>query len=238
MKKNKVLMAIITGVTTATLLVGCGSKETKTEEIFKRPEVKNSQEALTLLKDGNIRFKDEKSLKNDLSKERKDELKGGQKPFALVVSCSDSRVSSPLIFNQGLGDLFEVKLAGNVINDEALGTIEYGVEHLNIPLIVVMGHEKCGAVGATVEALGGGDSHAPEKESKILSLVNRIKPAYDIAKKNNKDAKNLQEEVCDENINLISKEISSNPIVKEKLEKGTIKIVEAKYFFDGQVKWE
>ncbi|PKB18231.1 carbonic anhydrase [Flavobacterium sp. 5] len=106
------------------------------------------------LEEGNKRFTTGKSMHPDETLERIRELKKGQHPFAIVVSCSDSRVPSELIFDQGLGDIFSIRTAGNVIGDYELGSIEYAVEHLDCKLIVVMGHKGCGAVKAFIDSKG------------------------------------------------------------------------------------
>jgi len=110
------------------------------------------QEALGLLKAGNDRFARNASSPVSLSVNRRRELADAQHPIAIVLSCADSRVPPEFVFNVGLGDLFVVRTAGEVIDRSILATLEYGAEHLNIPLLVVMGHESCGAVKAAVDS--------------------------------------------------------------------------------------
>jgi carbonic anhydrase len=112
--------------------------------------------ALKKLKDGNARFAADKLTAKDIGAKRRAELAKGQHPLAVVLTCSDSRLSPELIFDQGLGDVFVVRVAGNVAEPYVIASIEYAVEHLHAPLVVVMGHEKCGAVGV---ALGGEEVH-------------------------------------------------------------------------------
>jgi carbonic anhydrase len=107
--------------------------------------------ALERLKAGNNRFVDEKLEKKNLGAQRRKELAGGQKPFAVVLTCADSRLTPEFIFDQGLGDIFVLRVAGNVVDPIELGSIEFAVEHLHVPLIVLLGHEKCGAVEAALE---------------------------------------------------------------------------------------
>jgi carbonic anhydrase len=102
---------------------------------------------------------------------RQRELVSGQNPHAEILSCADSRVPPEIVFDQGLGDILVVRVAGNVATDTEIGSLEYGAEHLHIPLLVVLGHESCGAVTAAVQ--GG------EVEGHIAALVNLIKPAVD-----------------------------------------------------------
>lgn len=109
-----------------------------------------AEEALNQLKEGNSRY-----VKGDIKHphtdiQRRDELTGGQHPFAVILSCADSRVVPELLFDQGLGDLFVIRVAGNVAKDKVIGSIEYAIKFLNSKLIVVMGHENCGAVSASL----------------------------------------------------------------------------------------
>jgi carbonic anhydrase len=132
-------------------------------------------EALARLKAGNERFVASKLEHPRQTAERRTELANGQHPFAIVLACADSRTSPELVFDQGLGDVFVVRVAGNVLNDETVGSIEYAVDHLGAQLIVVLGHERCGAVAAareTIAAKGKAPGH-------IQSLVKAIAPAVE-----------------------------------------------------------
>ena len=129
----------------------------------------NTKQALDLLKAGNARFvSGDFTPKDDYSELRK-QLSKGQHPFAVVLCCSDSRVAPEIIFDQKLGDLFVIRNAGNIVDEEVLGSIEYAVEHLETPLVVVMGHSSCGAVTATCQ---GGDL-----PGHVIDLAKRIKPS-------------------------------------------------------------
>jgi len=112
------------------------------------------QDALGLLKAGNDRYVRNASVPVSLSVNRRQELASGQHPAAMVLSCADSRVPPEHIFNVGLGEIFVIRTAGEVVDRSVLATLEYGAEHLRIPLLVVMGHESCGAVKAAAEAKG------------------------------------------------------------------------------------
>lgn len=116
-----------------------------------KEETVTSKSPLEKLMAGNKRFMAGHPIHPDETLARIRDLKKGQNPFAVVMSCSDSRVPPELIFDQGLGDIFSVRTAGNVIGDYELGSIEYAVEHLGCKLIVVMGHENCGAIQAFIE---------------------------------------------------------------------------------------
>ena len=137
---------------------------------FKMKTMKtNSQQALDLLKAGNARFVSGALTPKDDYATLREQLTAGQHPFAVVLCCSDSRVAPEIIFDQKLGDLFVIRNAGNIVDEEVLGSIEYAVEHLETPLVVVMGHASCGAVTATCQ---GGDL-----PGHILELAKRIKPS-------------------------------------------------------------
>jgi carbonic anhydrase len=171
---------------------------------------------------GNERFTAGKPGAKDLGSTRRQDLSdNGQHPLALVVCCSDSRVPPELIFDQGLGDLFVVRTAGNVVDDVALGSIEYGAEHLHIPLIVVLGHEKCGAVKATVDS-----ARAHEHvHGCIKSITDKIKKSLDKVG----DTLNVYEDCTNENIRSTMNEISANKIVGALIREGNTKVVGAKY---------
>src|SRR5438093_2324114 len=115
---------------------------------------------------------------------RRAELTKSQHPFATIVSCSDSRVPPEIVFDQGLGDLFVVRVAGNVLNDDNVGSIEYSVDHVGVRLIVVLGHQRCGAVKAAKETIAA----KGEAPGHIQSLVNAIRPAVEATLKGDVEA--------------------------------------------------
>ncbi len=130
--------------------------------------------ALNNLKEGNKRFVEGKSIKPHQDLQRIKEVSSGQKPFAIIVGCSDSRVPNEIIFDQGLGDLFIIRTAGQVSTFASWGSIEFGNAVLGANLIVVMGHTKCGAVAAACKI--------PDVPGHIVTLINAIKPAAQLAK--------------------------------------------------------
>lgn len=134
----------------------------------------NNKEIIDLLKEGNARFANGSSIHPNQTAEYRARLVKAQNPFALILTCNDSRITPEIIFDQGLGDLSVIRVGGNVLSDQVLGTIEYVIEHLGVTLIVVMGHERCGAV--TVAASGG------EPRAHMVSVVNEILPAVQQAK--------------------------------------------------------
>ncbi len=131
--------------------------------------IASSKDPLTILQEGNKRYLKGHPIHPDETLERLRELKTGQHPFVVVVSCSDSRVPPELIFDQGLCDIFVIRTAGNVIGDYELGSIEYAVEHLKCKLIVVMGHQNCGAVKAFIE------NHNEISPNHIQSIIDYLK---------------------------------------------------------------
>ena len=112
-----------------------------------------SAQALDALKQGNAEFAADHPHQVAINRERRQQIAGGQSPFAVVVGCSDSRASPELVFTRGLGELFTIRVAGNSVDRAALGSIEYGVAELGAPLVVVLGHERCGAVLAAIEVV-------------------------------------------------------------------------------------
>ena len=127
----------------------------------------SAEEALARLKEGNQRFVSGKSRHDHESAALRHQLVSGQRPFAVVLGCSDSRVPVELIFDQGFGDLFVIRVAGNVMTDDVIGSVEYARIHLNTRVLVILGHEGCGAVTAAVEAR----SHASSDPHGIQSIV-------------------------------------------------------------------
>jgi carbonic anhydrase len=159
---------------------------------------------------------------------RQSQLTSGQHPHAEILSCSDSRVPPEIIFDQGLGDLFVVRVAGNVTADVEVGSLEYGAEHLHIPLLVVLGHEQCGAVTA---ALQGGPP-----EGHISALVNLIKPAVEKSRGLKGDPVS---NAVRTNVEMVVKELrSSTPLLSELVAQHKLKIVGAVYSLEtGKVTW-
>jgi carbonic anhydrase len=180
-------------------------------------------EAISKLKEGNGRYTSGNPQHPGQTTERRTELAKTQHPFAGIVSCSDSRVPPEIIFDQGLGDLFIVRVAGNVINDEGLGSIEYTVDHLGTRLILVLGHQRCGAVDAareTIAAKGKAPGH-------IQSLVTAIKPAVEAT------AKDDLETTIKANVKNVVKALrSSTPILKAEVDSGKIQVIGGYYSLD------
>ena len=180
-------------------------------------------EAIAKLKEGNARNTSGNMQHPGQTTERRAELTKSQHPFAIILSCSDSRVPPEIVFDQGLGDLFIVRVAGNVLNDEGLGSIEYGVEILGARLIVVLGHQSCGAVDAamkTVAAKGKAPGH-------IQSLVTALKPVVAATPKGDLDA------TIKANVKHVADALrSSRPILKARVDSGEVQVIGGYYSLD------
>jgi carbonic anhydrase len=176
-------------------------------------------DALARLKEGNSRFVSGLVKHPDQGAERRVAQSKGQTPFAIVLTCADSRVSPEIFFDQGIGDLFVIRNAGNVLDDHVIGSMEYAVEHLHVPLIVVVGHSKCGAVAATV---AGG--HAP---GHIASIVESIKPALEAARNQEGDkVDNTVKSNAQRSASILNK---VEPIIGEAVKAGKVKVVAVRY---------
>ena len=202
-------------------------------------------EAISKLKEGNGRFtagnmqhphesSDERAFMATNSYEnlgmntaeaakRRAELTKSQHPFAVILSCSDSRVPPEIVFDQGLGDLFVVRVAGNVINNEGLGSIEYGVDHLGARLILVLGHQSCGAFEAAREMVAA----KAKATGDIESFITPIKPAVESALNGDLDA-TIKANVKD----VVQALRSSTPILKTKVDSGEVQVIGGYYSLD------
>jgi carbonic anhydrase len=190
------------------------------------PDKLESGAALDRLTAGNIRFVSQQMRYPDQSAERRAQAAQAQSPFAAVLCCSDSRVPPEVIFDQGLGDLYVVRVAGNVTDDPIIGSLEYGAEQLGLSLIVVLGHTQCGAVRAALEAfyLGAG---AP---AHINSLVQAIEPAVQASQAQPGDP---WRNAVTANIHLtVARLQSSPPTLAQKVKAQELQIVGALYNLD------
>lgn len=176
--------------------------------------------ALELLKEGNKRFVNNLKVNRNLLQQA-NETSDGQHPFAVILSCIDSRTSAELIFDQGLGDIFSVRIAGNIINEDILGSMEFGCKVAGSKIIVVLGHTKCGAVKGACDHVEMGN---------LTALLTKIRPAVDneTATKENRNSSNsvFVENVATINVKRTVKSITKrSPILKEMIESGQIGIV-------------
>lgn len=185
----------------------------------------NAKDALARLKEGNKRFvaDSQQGELRDLS--RRAELTGGQSPFAIIVSCADSRVVPELAFDTGIGELFVLRVAGNISNASTVGSIEYAVAHLGTKLIVVMGHESCGAVGAAIAGNPGSQS--------LDHLVAHIQEAVETV--GSGDVNTVVKENAKINAQALTEK---SKIIKDGVANGGVEIVSAYYNLgDGKVEF-
>jgi len=183
---------------------------------------------LTELKAGNERFASHHVTHPHQTAARRTELASGQQPHAVVLACADSRVAPEIVFDKGLGDLFTVRVAGNIAGDPEIASIEYAVEHLHVPLIVVMGHQSCGAVGAAIEG-GEAPGHLP-------ALIDAIKPSVEKARAMKGE---LSDNAIRVNVEAVVAQLeASHPILAEHVADGSLKIVGGVYSLEtGRVAW-
>ncbi len=245
MKKTRLTCCFI-----AVSLVGANHFAAAADPAHPDQPIVSPAEAISRLKEGNSRFTagnpqhphesvDERKymaadsyenpgaislgMTSEQAAKRRAELTKSQHPFAIILCCSDSRVPPEIVFDEGLGDLFIVRVAGNVLNDEGLGSIEYGVEILGARLIVVLGHQSCGAVDAamkTVAAKGKAPGH-------IQSLVTAIKPVVDSTPKGDLDT------TIKANVKHVVDALrSSTPILKARVESGDVQVIGGYYTLD------
>jgi carbonic anhydrase len=192
-----------------------------------------ADQALQLLKDGNQKFVADSPAQAPVSRERRLEIAEGQTPFAVLVSCSDSRVPPELLFGRGLGELFIVRNAGNTIDTTALGSLQYAVAELGVPLVLVMGHQRCGAVDAALSVVEKNTTFP----GSIGQMLEPIVPAA-LQAKSAAPANASRNDVVDmavrENVKRVVTRLrtSSEPILLDPLKAGKLKVVGARYSLD------
>jgi carbonic anhydrase len=192
--------------------------------------------ALTLLKEGNKRFVSNLKVNRNLLQQA-NETSDGQHPFAVILSCIDSRTSVELIFDQGLGDVFSIRIAGNIINEDILGSMEFGCKVIGAKIIVVLGHTKCGAISGACDHIEMGN---------LTALLSKILPAVyhekSVTKNRTSENKEFVEKVAVINVNKTMQAIRErSPILNDMINSGTIAIVGGIHdittgevnFFDG-----
>ena len=150
--------------------------------------MKNAKESLQILLDGNKRFAEHKSIHPNRCDETRATLLEQQNPFAVILSCSDSRVPTEIIFDVGLGDVFTIRTAGHVLSPEVMGSIEYAVKHLDCKLIMILGHDNCGAINSAIKAFNEPNHKASEN---LQSILNHIYPVLEKIPQNQSDILNL-----------------------------------------------
>jgi carbonic anhydrase len=193
-------------------------------------------EALQRLRNGNNRFVHNELEHDDIADaQERSKLVAGQDPFAIILGCSDSRVPVELIFDQGLGDLFVIRVAGNIVAPSGIGSVEFAATEFGVQLVVVMGHSNCGAVGATIDALNEPDS---THSKNIAAIVNRVRPAVEPLLGNATDdrAALVSRAVTNNVLQSVAQLESGSPLIKSLVKEGRLAVVGACYSLEsGQV---
>jgi carbonic anhydrase len=186
-------------------------------------------DALDRLRDGNRRFvSGVRSLEALMSQARRTELVNGQAPFAVILGCSDSRVPVEMIFDQGLGDLFVIRVAGNIVAPSQIGSVEFAAERFGTRLVVVLGHTRCGAVQATLEAL---QEPSGQPSRNLGSIVDRVRPAIEgLLEAGIKDGEALAQQAVRANVRVAASALRHGSEVLERLiERDGLLVVGAEY---------
>lgn len=190
--------------------------------------------ALKLLQEGNIRFVSDKLEHPHSGICRSFEVAGGQYPFAAVVTCSDSRVPPEIIFDRGIGDMFVVRVAGNILEPAGLGSLVYAVSHLGCSLIVVMGHEYCGAVKTSLVA----DAELIREPVTVIRIAEIIRENIPETLSRRSKIVDVLTSAVKENTNAVASQIETEPFLEQKIAEGTIVVKKAYYSLStGIVSW-
>lgn len=193
-----------------------------------------ASEAIRRLKEGNQRFvAGVRSIDTIVKQQRRTDFVNRQAPFAVILGCSDSRVPAEIVFDQGLGDLFVIRVAGNIVAPSQIGSVEFAVEKFSTPLVVVLGHSMCGAVMATIDEM---KNPLNNKSSSVLSIVNRIRPTveplFETELSNN--SSKLLESAIRANILAATNHLRHGSQMLEQLvEKGDVAIIGAEYSLES-----
>jgi carbonic anhydrase len=198
-----------------------------------------ASEAIKRLKEGNQRFvSGVRSIGTNAKQTQRADFVEGQTPFAIILGCSDSRVPAEIIFDQGLGDLFVIRVAGNIVAPSQVGSVEFAADRFGTPLVVVLGHSRCGAVMATIEEL---ERPTEKQSSNVLSIVNRIRPAVEplFATGLRNDPHKLLELSIKANILAATNQLMHGSQILENLvQNGNLKMIGAEYSIEtGQVEF-
>ncbi|MGB5717701.1 MAG: carbonic anhydrase [Gammaproteobacteria bacterium] len=198
-----------------------------------------ASDALERLKDGNQRFvSGVRSIDTIEKQSQSAKFVDGQEPFAIILGCSDSRVPAEIIFDQGLGDLFVIRVAGNIVAPSQVGSVEFAAERFGTPLVVVLGHSMCGAVMATIDEL---ERPSDEKSSNVLSIVNRIRPTveplFETELRNDPD-KLLESSIHANILAATNNLMHGSQMLEQLVQQGKLRIIGAEYSLKtGEVKF-
>lgn len=184
------------------------------------------EQALTKIQDGNARFVAMKEIEPNVSRDRLMAVARGQRPFVGVLGCVDSRVPPELVFDRGLGDIFDARVAGAIPVDPAIGSLEFGVEEFDVPLLVVLGHSDCGAVTAAVKAVQSGKTAAP---GKIGAVIDPLVPAVQAVQSRGITGTALVPAVVEEVVRRGVAALDASPLLRERRASGALMIAGAVY---------
>jgi carbonic anhydrase len=225
---NPTRRGALLGAVAGLLAAASARAATSGAEVSVAPDV-----ALARLRAGNARFVADQAEHPRQDRRSRRAVANGQRPFATILTCSDSRLAPEVIFDQGLGDLFVARVAGNVVDDDILASIEYSVIHLGSTFVMVLGHDHCGAVKATMDALDGHGADE-DRDTKIGSLAALIAPAVKAVPASTPDR--LDAAITLNAENTAAAIVSQSPPLRAKVLAGKLKIVAARYdLSDGRV---
>jgi carbonic anhydrase len=206
--------------------LGCASSGGSTARALDNSIVSTPDAALQALREGNQRFVSERTAHPAQNDARRDATATAQDPFAVILSCADSRVPPEILFDRGIGELFVIRTAGNLADDIAVGSIEFGVAVAGAPLVVVLGHESCGAVAA---AKGIVDNNDPRPPGSIGVITDQIIPAVNASRGMAGDP---LEAAIQANVERTVRQLERSPILSQKIAAGELKIVGGRYDLD------
>lgn len=197
----------------------------------------SAQDALERLQQGNQRFAHgETNLTKFQTHQQRSEMLGSQEPFAIILGCSDSRVPAEMVFDQGFGDLFVIRVAGNIVAPSQVGSVEFAADSFGCPLVVVLGHTHCGAISSTIEALKNPNALSSVN---LMSIVNRVRPSVEILMQTElkDDLEKLSMHAVKSNVFASVNQLRHGSAVLENLiAKGKLKVVGAEYSLEtGEV---
>ena len=194
-----------------------------------------ADEALQRLKDGNRRFVSETRSGDASAGSRRREVAAGQNPFAIILGCSDSRVPAEIVFDQGLGDLFVIRVAGNIVAPSQIGSVEFAAARYEVKLVVVLGHSSCGAILATLEELG---RRSEEQSRNLRSIVDRVRPSVEplMATELRHDHDALVQAAVRANIRASSNQLRhGSEMLEQMIQKDGVRVVGAEYSLESGV---
>src|SRR5512134_2601137 len=192
----------------------------------------SAAEALQRLKDGNRRFASNLGIDAFLSQKRRAELAARQEPFAIILGCSDSRVPAEIVFDQGLGDLFVIRVAGNIVAPSQIGSVEFAAERFGTRLVVVLGHTSCGAVLATIEEL---QRPTANRSGNLHSIVDRVRPSVEalLATELRNDSDALARNAVRANVRISASQLRhGSELLEQLIQRDGLVVVGAEYSLD------